>query len=72
MSLEQAPTAHRLLVGVNYGARKFSAAAVRAAFRAGTQLAISTAAPSTKDCPYCRMAIPVGATRCPQCTSELR
>ena len=30
------------------------------------------AAPSTKDCPYCRMAIPLGATRCPQCTSELR
>jgi large conductance mechanosensitive channel len=30
------------------------------------------AAPSTKDCPYCRMAIPAGATRCPQCTSELR
>ena len=25
-----------------------------------------------KDCPYCRMAIPVGATRCPHCTSELR
>ena len=32
----------------------------------------AAAAPSTKDCPYCRMAIPVGATRCPQCTSELR
>lgn len=30
------------------------------------------AAASTKDCPYCRMAIPIGATRCPQCTSELR
>lgn len=30
------------------------------------------AAPSTKDCPYCRLAIPVGATRCPQCTSEVR
>jgi large conductance mechanosensitive channel len=30
------------------------------------------AAPNTKDCPYCRMAIPVGASRCPQCTSELR
>ena len=30
------------------------------------------AAPNTKDCPYCRMAIPAGATRCPQCTSELR
>jgi large conductance mechanosensitive channel len=30
------------------------------------------AAPATKDCPYCRMAIPVGATRCPHCTTELR
>lgn len=30
------------------------------------------AAPSTKDCPYCRMPIPVGATRCPRCTSDLR
>jgi len=30
------------------------------------------AAPSTKDCPYCRMAIPVAASRCPHCTSELR
>ena len=29
-------------------------------------------APNTKDCPYCRMAIPVGATRCPRCTSELK
>jgi large conductance mechanosensitive channel len=28
-------------------------------------------APSTKDCRYCRMAIPVSATRCPHCTSEL-
>jgi large conductance mechanosensitive channel len=43
---------------------------VRAANRMKPQEA--TAAPSTKDCPYCRMAIPVGATRCPQCTSELR
>jgi large conductance mechanosensitive channel len=32
----------------------------------------AAAAPSTKDCPYCRMAIPVGATRCPQCTSDLK
>jgi large conductance mechanosensitive channel len=30
------------------------------------------AAPNTKDCPYCRMAIPVAASRCPQCTSDLR
>ncbi|HEY7505030.1 MAG TPA: large-conductance mechanosensitive channel protein MscL [Gemmatimonadales bacterium] len=43
---------------------------VRAANRLRPQEA--PAAPTTKDCPYCRMAIPVGATRCPQCTSELR
>jgi large conductance mechanosensitive channel len=30
------------------------------------------AAPSTKECPYCKMAIPVGAVRCPQCTSDLK
>lgn len=29
-------------------------------------------APSTKDCPYCKMAIPALATRCPDCTSDLR
>jgi large conductance mechanosensitive channel len=29
-------------------------------------------AATTKDCPYCRMPIPLGATRCPECTSELR
>jgi large conductance mechanosensitive channel len=27
---------------------------------------------TTRDCPYCKMPIPLGATRCPQCTSELR
>ena len=32
----------------------------------------AAAAPSTKDCPYCRMPIPVAATRCPECTSDLR
>jgi len=32
----------------------------------------AAAAPNTKDCPYCRMPIPVGAVRCPQCTSELK
>jgi large conductance mechanosensitive channel len=30
------------------------------------------AAPATKDCGFCGMAIPVKATRCPHCTSELR
>jgi large conductance mechanosensitive channel len=27
--------------------------------------------PTTKDCPKCCSAIPIKATRCPQCTSEL-
>jgi len=29
------------------------------------------AAPSTKECSYCMTAIPIKATRCPNCTSEL-
>ena len=29
------------------------------------------AAPTTKDCPQCTMAIPIAAKRCPQCTSQL-
>jgi large conductance mechanosensitive channel len=29
-------------------------------------------APTTKDCPYCATSIPVNATRCPNCTSELK
>jgi large conductance mechanosensitive channel len=28
-------------------------------------------APTTKDCPYCFTPIPIPATRCPNCTSEL-
>ena len=28
-------------------------------------------APATKDCPRCCLSIPVKATRCPHCTSEL-
>jgi len=27
---------------------------------------------STQDCPFCRMAIPLAATRCPHCTSDLQ
>lgn len=30
-----------------------------------------TAAPATKQCPYCRMTIDVAATRCAHCTSAL-
>jgi large conductance mechanosensitive channel len=29
------------------------------------------AAPSTKDCPFCLSAIPIKASRCPHCTSQL-
>src|SRR4051812_1163747 len=32
----------------------------------------AAAAPATRDCPYCRMAIPVTASRCPHCTSDLK
>jgi len=30
------------------------------------------AAPATKDCPYCLSAVPLKATRCAHCTSELK
>ncbi len=30
------------------------------------------AAPTTKECPYCCSSVPLKATRCPHCTSELR
>jgi large conductance mechanosensitive channel len=29
-------------------------------------------APTTKECPYCFTSIPIQATRCPNCTSELK
>lgn len=32
----------------------------------------AAAAPVTKECPYCASTISIKATRCPQCTSELR
>src|ERR1043166_858682 len=31
-----------------------------------------TAAPMTKECPYCLSTVPIKATRCPHCTSELK
>ncbi|MGB7053913.1 MAG: large conductance mechanosensitive channel protein MscL, partial [bacterium] len=30
------------------------------------------AEPTTKTCPFCQSAIPVKATRCPFCTSDLK
>jgi large conductance mechanosensitive channel len=31
----------------------------------------AAAAPATRDCPYCTMAIPLRARRCPQCTADI-
>jgi large conductance mechanosensitive channel len=28
--------------------------------------------PNLKQCPYCTLQIPIGAARCPECTSELK
>ncbi len=28
--------------------------------------------PTTKDCPFCKTAIPIPAVRCPHCTSDLK
>lgn len=36
------------------------------------QPAPAPAAPTTKECPYCFSVIPIKATRCPNCTSELK
>jgi len=34
--------------------------------------AAPTAAPTTKECPFCLSTVPLKAIRCPQCTSELK
>ncbi len=33
---------------------------------------VEAPAPATKACPYCLSAVPLKATRCPACTSELK
>jgi len=40
-------------------------------YHARQQAAKPAAAPATRDCPFCATAIPVKATRCPNCTSQL-
>ena len=42
---------------------------VRVATR--TQKTADEAAPTTKECPFCITSIPIAATRCPSCTSEM-
>jgi large conductance mechanosensitive channel len=37
-----------------------------------TKKAEAPAAPTTRDCPYCLSNIPIKATRCAHCTSELK
>ena len=44
---------------------------IRALNRLMPKKAEAPAAPTTKDCPYCATPIPLKATRCPNCTSEL-
>ena len=44
---------------------------IRAVNRLRRQEAPPAAAPTTKDCPFCLSVIPIKATRCPHCTSEL-
>jgi len=45
---------------------------VRAINRAKKQEAAPPAVPTTKDCPHCLSTIPIKATRCGHCTSELK
>ena len=35
-------------------------------------VAVPPGPPTTKDCQFCGMSIPIKAIRCPQCTSELK
>jgi large conductance mechanosensitive channel len=45
---------------------------IRTVNRFKKQEAAPPAVPTTKECPFCFTAIPVKATRCPNCTSELK
>jgi large conductance mechanosensitive channel len=45
--------------------------AVRQMARLQKKPAEAPAAPTTKECPFCCSSIPIGASRCPDCTSHL-
>jgi large conductance mechanosensitive channel len=45
---------------------------VRAVNKLRRPVPAPAASPQTKDCPYCYSSIPFKATRCPNCTSELK
>jgi len=44
---------------------------VRGASRLMPKAKEAPPAPSIKDCPFCLSAVPLQATRCPHCTSQL-
>jgi len=45
---------------------------VRQVMRLRRRQEVPAAAPSTKECPYCLSTVPLKATRCAYCTSELK
>lgn len=45
---------------------------VRSLNKAKAKPAPAPAAVTTKECPYCLSTVPLKATRCPNCTSELK
>jgi large conductance mechanosensitive channel len=45
---------------------------IRIVNRFNKQKAAPPAVPTTKECPFCFTTIPIKATRCPNCTSELK
>ena len=45
---------------------------VRSMNKAKAKPAPAPAAVTTKECPYCLSTVPLKATRCPNCTSELK
>jgi len=47
------------------------AAAIFMIVKAVNRLSRAPAPPNTKECPFCRNAIPLAATRCGHCTSQL-
>jgi large conductance mechanosensitive channel len=44
---------------------------IRGMNRMKREAPVPTAAPTTKECPFCVTAIPIKAKRCPNCTSQL-
>ena len=44
---------------------------IRQVNRLAAKPAPAPAAPTTKECPFCISSIPIKATRCPNCTSQL-